>query len=127
MTRLDLHSRYVLDWQLSNTLEADWRVETLPQSLHQWGKPQIFNTDPGGVPQGSQFTSDDFVAVLQAHQIAISWDGKGRALDNIFTVRRCGRTLLAGPPVRNVEIRAVRRCGIFTCEIIKPVVSYGPV
>ena len=106
MTRLDLHSRYVLDWQLSNTLEADWRVETLPQSLQQWGKPQIFNTDPGGVPQGSQFTSDDFVAVLQAHQIAISWDGKDRAPDNIF---------------------AVRRCGIFTCEIIKPVVSYGPV
>ena len=95
MAILDLHSRYVLHWQLSNTLEADWCVETLQQSLHQWGKPQIFNTD-----QGSQFTSDDFVAVLQEHQIAISWDGKGRALDNIFTVRRCGRTLLA-----NVEIR----------------------
>ena len=87
MAILDLHSRYVLHWQLSNTLEADWCVETLQQSLHQWGKPQIFNTD-----QGSQFTSDDFVAVLQEHQIAISWDGEGRALDNIF-VERFWRTL----------------------------------
>ena len=84
---LDLHSRYVLHWQLSNTLEADWCVAALQQSLQQWGKPQIFNTD-----QGSQFTSDDFVAVLQDHQIAISWDGKGRALDNIF-VERFWRTL----------------------------------
>lgn len=80
--RLDLHSRYVLHWQLSNTLEADWCVAALQQSLRQWGKPQIFNTD-----QGSQFTSDSFIAVLQSHQIAISWDGKGRALDNIFVER----------------------------------------
>jgi len=85
--RLDLHSRYVLHWQLSNTLEADWCVAALQHSLQKWGKPQIFNTD-----QGSQFTSDDFVAVLQDHQIAISWDGKGRALDNIF-VERFWRTL----------------------------------
>ena len=87
MAILDLHSRYVLHWQLSNTLEADWCVETLRQSLHQWGSPEIFNTD-----QGSQFTSDDFVGLLQDHQIAISWDGKGRALDNIF-VERFWRTL----------------------------------
>lgn len=87
MAILDLHSRYVLHWQLSNTLEADWCVETLRQSLQTWGKPQIFNTD-----QGSQFTSDDFVGLLQDHQIAISWDGKGRALDNIF-VERFWRTL----------------------------------
>ena len=87
MAILDLHSRYVLQWQLSNTLEADWCVETLQQSLRQWGKPHIFNTD-----QGSQFTSDNFVGVLQAHHIAISWDGKGRALDNIY-VERFWRTL----------------------------------
>lgn len=58
-TTLDLHSRYVLHWQLSNTLEADWCVEILQQSLQQCGKPQIFTTD-----QGSQFTSDNFIAVL---------------------------------------------------------------
>jgi putative transposase len=87
MAILDLHSRYVLHWQLSNTLEADWCVATLHESLQQWGKPTIFNTD-----QGSQFTSDDFVAVLQGHDIAISWDGKGRALDNIY-VERFWRTL----------------------------------
>ena len=47
MDILDLHSRYVLQWQLSNTLEADWCVETLQQSLQQWGKPQIFNRAGG--------------------------------------------------------------------------------
>ena len=67
-------------------------METLRQSLQTWGKPQIFNIDPAGVPEGSQFTSDDFVDLLQDHQIAISWDGKGRALDNIF-VERFWRTL----------------------------------
>ena len=87
MAILDLHSRYVLQWQVSNTLEAGWCVETLQQSLRQWGKAQIFNTD-----QGSQFTCDDFVGVLQEYQIAISWDGKGRALDNIY-VERFWRTV----------------------------------
>ena len=62
-------------------------METLRQSLQAWGRPEIFNTD-----QGSLFTSDDFVGLLQDHQIAISWDGKGRALDNIF-VERFWRTL----------------------------------
>ena len=87
MAILDLYSRYVLHWQLSNTLEADWCVETLRQSLQKWGSPQIFNTD-----QGSQFTSDEFVGLLEDHQILISWDGKGRALDNIY-VERFWRTL----------------------------------
>lgn len=87
MAILDLHSRYVLHWQLSNSLEADWCVETLRQSLQKWGSPQIFNTD-----QGSQFTSDEFVGLLEEHQISISWDSKGRALDNIY-VERFWRTL----------------------------------
>ena len=79
---LDLRSRYVLHWQLSNTLDTDWCVEALRETLEKWGKPMIFNTD-----QGSQFTSDEFVGVLQDHQIAISWDGKGWTLDNIFVER----------------------------------------
>jgi putative transposase len=112
MAILDLHSRYVLHWQLSNTLEADWCVATLQQSLQQWGKPEIFNTD-----QGSQFTSDDFVAVLQDHQIAISWDGKGRALDNIFVerfwpVRRCGTLKYEDVYLRNYQTGSELRAGL---------------
>ena len=80
---------------------------TLQQSLQQWGKPQIFNTD-----QGSQFTSDDFVAVLQNHQIAISWDGKGRALDNIF-VERFWRTLkYEDVCLRNYQTGSELRAGL---------------
>ena len=106
MAVFDLHSRSVLHWQLSNTLEADWCVETLGQSLQTWGKPQLFTIDPAGVPEGSQFTSDDFVDLLQDHQIALSWDGKGRALENIFVerfwpVRRCG----------TLKYEPGRRCG----------------
>lgn len=108
--RLDLHSRYVLHWQLSNTLEADWCVAALQQSLRQWGKPQIFNTD-----QGSQFTSDSFIAVLQSHQIAISWDGKGRALDNIF-VERFWRTLkYEDVYMRNYQTGSELREGLARC------------
>lgn len=107
MAILDLYSRYVLRWQLSNTLEADWCIDTLRQSLQQWGKPQIFNSD-----QGSQFTSDDFVAVLLEHEIAISWDGKGRALDNIY-VERFWRTLkYEDVYLRNYQTGSERRAGL---------------
>jgi putative transposase len=112
MAILDLHSRYVLHWQLSNTLEADWCVETLRQSLQAWGKPQIFNTD-----QGSQFTSDDFVGLLQDQQVAISWDGKGRALDNIYVerfwpVRRCGTLKYEDIYLRNYQTGSELRAGL---------------
>lgn len=112
MAILDLHSRYVLHWQLSNTLEADWCVATLEQSLQQWGKPEIFNSD-----QGSQFTSDGFVAVLQGHQIAISWDGKGRALDNIYVerfwpVRRCGTLKYEDVYLRNYQTGSELQAGL---------------
>ena len=78
---IDWHSRYVIDWQLSTTLEADFCVEVLKRAL-KTGKCEIFNTD-----QGSQFTCDDFTEVLLEHKIQISMDGKGRALDNIFVER----------------------------------------
>lgn len=78
---MDWHSRYVLSWRLSNTLTSDFCMEALKAALER-GRPEIFNTD-----QGSQFTSREFTGVLQANQIAISMDGRGRALDNVFIER----------------------------------------
>lgn len=83
---MDWHSRYVIAWRLSNTLTADFCVECLQDAL-QYGRPEIFNTD-----QGCQFTSEEFIKVLQEKSIAISMDGRGRALDNIF-VERLWRTV----------------------------------
>jgi len=83
---MDWQSRYVIAWRLSNTLTADFCVECLKEAL-QYGTPEIFNTD-----QGSQFTSAEFIKVLEDADIAISMDGKGRAIDNIF-VERLWRTV----------------------------------
>ncbi len=79
---IDWYSRKVLSWRLSNTLESGFCVEGLEQALQIYGTPEIFNTD-----QGCQFTSEAFTGVLTAHGIAISMDGRGRALDNIFVER----------------------------------------
>lgn len=79
---IDWYSRKVLAWRLSNTLENGFCVESLEQALQIYGTPEIFNTD-----QGCQFTSAVFTGVLKAHGIAISMDGRGRALDNIFVER----------------------------------------
>jgi putative transposase len=78
---LDWHSRYVVAWRLSNSLDSDFCVEALQAAL-ALGQPQIFNTD-----QGCQFTSRAFTSVLEQRQIAISMDGRGRALDNVFIER----------------------------------------
>lgn len=78
---IDWFSRYVLAWQLSNTLDGAFCVDTLQQAL-QLGRPAIFNTD-----QGAQFTALAFTTVLEQAAIQISMDGKGRALDNIFCER----------------------------------------
>ena len=75
---MDWHSRYVVAWRLSNTLEAGFCAEALEEALAR-GKPEVFNTD-----QGSQFTSWEFTQVLQEHRVKISMDGKGRSSDNIF-------------------------------------------
>jgi putative transposase len=79
---IDWYSRKVLAWRLSNTLDSGFCVDCLEQSLRTFGTPEIFNTD-----QGSQFTSDAFTGVLNEHGVAISMDGRGRALDNIFVER----------------------------------------
>ena len=79
---MDWASRKVLAWRLSNTLDASFCVEALQEALQQYGTPEIFNTD-----QGSQFTSDDFIEILQDRGISISMDGKGRWMDNVFIER----------------------------------------
>jgi putative transposase len=79
---MDWHSRKVLSWRLSNTLEADFCVEALEDALSRHGCPEIFNTD-----QGAQFTSQAFTGVLKSHEIQISMDGRGRVQDNIFIER----------------------------------------
>jgi putative transposase len=78
---LDWHSRYVLAWEVSNTLDSAFCVRALEQALAR-GRPGIFNTD-----QGSQFTSQEFTGRLQDAAVRISMDGRGRALDNVFVER----------------------------------------
>ena len=75
---IDWHSRYVLVWQLSNTLDGAFCLSALRHALSK-GRPTIFNTD-----QGAQFTADTFTTCLQAANIQVSMDGRGRALDNIL-------------------------------------------
>lgn len=79
---LDWATRKVLAWRLSNTLTTDFCTAALKEALARYGTPEIFNTD-----QGCQFTSAAFTGVLKANDIAISMDGRGRALDNIFVER----------------------------------------
>jgi len=78
---IDVYSRYVLSWRLSNTLDADFCVEALEEALRK-GRPDIFNTD-----QGTQFTSDTFTGLLKQHGVKISMDGKGSYNDNLFIER----------------------------------------
>jgi len=84
---LDLFSRKVLSWNVSNTMDVDFCIYTLKKAMLNYGKPEIFNTD-----QGSQFTSDNFTRILQSESIRISMDGKGRVFDNIF-IERLWRTV----------------------------------
>ena len=82
MAILDVASRKVLAWRLSNTMSTDFCLEALEEALKRYGAPEIFNTD-----QGSQFTSEDWTAPLLAAGVAISMDGKGRWIDNVFIER----------------------------------------
>jgi putative transposase len=84
---MDWHSRRVLSWRLSNTIDASFCVEALQEAISRYGLPEIFNSD-----QGSQFTSADFTEVLLEAGVKISMDGKGRCIDNVF-VERLWRSL----------------------------------
>lgn len=84
---IDLYSRKVLSWRISNTMDTDFCIEVLEEALQNYGKPEIFNSD-----QGSQFTSLIFIQKLEDENIKISMDGKGRATDNIY-IERLWRSL----------------------------------
>jgi putative transposase len=79
---MDWYSRRVLSWRLSNTLDSTFCVEALEEAIERFGQPEIFNTD-----QGAQFTAGAFTRVVRERGIAISMDGKGRCLDNVFVER----------------------------------------
>jgi len=85
---MDVYSRFIVGWSLSNTMESEWVVNTLKVSVAQYGKPEIINSD-----QGSQFTSDEYVSfVKDLKTVKISMDGKGRAIDNVY-IERFFRTI----------------------------------
>ena len=79
---IDVYTRYVVSWGLSNDMPAEWCCEIIEQAIQTNGEPEIINSD-----QGSQFTSDLYVNLLKNKGIAISMDSKGRAIDNIFIER----------------------------------------
>lgn len=83
---IDWYSRYVLAWRLSNTLDGSFCLEMLDEAL-SWGRPEVFNTD-----QGVQFTAEAFTGRLVSAGVAVSMDGRGRCLDNVF-VERLWRTV----------------------------------
>ena len=84
---IDLFSRYVLNWSLSNTMEAEWCRDMIAEAISMYGRPKILNTD-----QGSQYTSDVFSKYILGEKIKLSMDGKGRATDNAF-IERLWRTV----------------------------------
>ena len=79
---IDWHSRKVLSWRISNTLDTDFCTAAVEEAINRYGAPKIFNTD-----QGAQFTSNEFTGLLKSHKVQISMDGRGRVQDNIFIER----------------------------------------
>jgi len=79
---IDLYSRYVVHWSVSNSMEAEWCAEFIKEAFEMCGKPEILNTD-----QGAQFTSDVFTSSVLSSEVKLSMDGKGRATDNAFIER----------------------------------------
>jgi putative transposase len=104
---MDWHSRRVLSWRVSNTLDTDFCIEALEEALQRFGKPEIFNTD-----QGSQFTSEAFTGVLKSHGIDISMDGKGRWVDNVFVERLWRSVKYEDVYLRAYETPAELRAGL---------------
>jgi len=84
---IDIYSRYIVGWALSNTLDASVSIKVLQEAMAKHGKPEIMNSD-----QGSQFTCKEWISMLKNNKIKISMDGKGRALDNIY-IERFWRTV----------------------------------
>lgn len=104
---IDLYSRYVLNWSISNSMDASWVAAMITEAIALHGKPEIINSD-----QGSQFTSEEYTALFRKGGVAegtrISMDGMGRAIDNVF-IERFWRTLkhehlYLNPPSEGVEL-----------------------
>ena len=76
---IDIYSRYVVNWSISNTMDAQWCAECFLDAIKEHGKPEIINTD-----QGSQYTSEEFTTAVLSNEVKLSMDGKGRATDNAF-------------------------------------------
>lgn len=88
MAIIDIYSRYVVSWSVSNTMDSQWCCSIVQDAVSKYGKPEILNTD-----QGAQYTSDDFIDLItKEYKIKFSMDGRGRALDNIF-IERLWRSL----------------------------------
>jgi putative transposase len=84
---IDVASRYIVGYRISNTMTAEWCTEVMREAIETFGAPEIVNTD-----QGSQFTSESFTTLLNDSRVQISMDSKGRAIDNIW-IERFWRTL----------------------------------
>lgn len=100
---IDLYSRYVVNWSVSNTMNAEWCKQTLQEAIQMHGRPEIINTD-----QGSQFTSEVFSQYVLKQGIRLSMDGKGRAIDNAF-IERLWRSvkyekLYLNPPKDGIDL-----------------------
>ena len=104
---MDWHSRRVLSWRLSNTLDTDFCVDALQEAVRRFGTPEIVNTD-----QGAQFTSEVFTGVLKDHGIQISMDGKGRWVDNVFVERLWRSVKYEDVYLRAYETPAELRAGL---------------
>lgn len=104
---MDWYSRRVLSWRVSNTLDTDFCIDALEEALKRFGAPQIFNTD-----QGAQFTSEAFTGVLKGYGIAISMDGKGRWVDNVFVERLWRSVKYEDVYLRAYETPAGLRAGL---------------
>jgi putative transposase len=106
---MDWHSRKVLSWRLSNTMDSDFCVEALEEALNRYGHPDIFNTD-----QGAQFTSEAFTGVLKTAGVDISMDGRGRWIDNVFVERLWRSVKYEEVYLKAYETVAAARTGIGT-------------
>ena len=100
---IDVYSRYLLGWQLSNSLDKETQTELVEELFDKYGTPEIINSD-----QGSQYTSNNWINCLKEHKVKISMDGKGRALDNIY-IERFWRTIkydyiYLNPPESGLEL-----------------------
>jgi putative transposase len=104
---MDWHTRKVLSWRVSNTMDSDFCVEALEEALSRYGTPGIFNTD-----QGAQFTANAFTCVLKDHDVTISMDGKGRWIDNVFVERLWRSVKYEDVYLRAYETPAALRTGL---------------